>query len=271
MKPDVRPESGKLFGDLIKAMRSSSQSKISEVYSSIDNKPCDTKKLKSTFMDVLGMAGNTGSVEMIAKFIQNGEHKEHHEKWLKSMAYLAKPTQEMVSAMIPVVQAADAKNAKSIFLPVSAMANTLCKLQHDECDQVAVIKQLLSVLVKKLEDDCSGDRAVIVATLKALGNLGVTGGYQDKIMQCLNDKPTDIRTYTLRAFRKVCNSEVTQQMLSLYADQNEDVEVRIGAYLNAMRCADFDTVAKIVSVYETEKVVQGTSTPQCGSKFTYIP
>lgn len=257
MKPDVRPESGKLFGDLLKAMRSASSAKISEVYDSIDNKPCDTKKLKSTYLDVLGMAGTTGAVEMIAKFIQTGEHKEHHQRWLKSMAYIASPTEDMLQAMIPVVQSADAKSAKSVFLPVSAMANTLCKTQYEDCDQVSAIKHFLSVLVKKLDNDCSGDRAIVVATLKALGNLGVTGGYHNKIMQCMNDKPTDIRTYTLRAFRKVCDSEVTQQMLSLYADQDEDVEVRIGAYLNAMRCADFDTVAKIVSVYETEKVIQG--------------
>ncbi|XP_018494601.2 apolipophorins [Galendromus occidentalis] len=256
MQPDVRPESGKLFGDLIKSMRSAPYAKIAEVYESIENKPCDTKKLKTAFLDVLGMAGSTGSIEMIAKFIQNGEHKEHHQKWLKSLAYISNPTQDMVQAMIPVVQSAGPESAKSILLPVSAMAHTFCKTQYEECDQTAAIKQLLSVLVKKLDNDCSGDRAIIVATLKALGNLGVTGGYHNKIMQCMNDKPTDIRTYTLRAFRKVCDSEVTQQMVNLYADQSEDVEVRIGAYLNAMRCADFDTVAKIVSVYETEKVVQ---------------
>lgn len=44
--------------------------------------------------------------------------------------------------------------------------------------------------------------------------------------------------------------------MSTYADMEEDSEVRIAAYLNIIRCADFDELSKIVKILENEKINQ---------------
>lgn len=256
MRDDVRPETGKLFQDLIKSMRSTSFDKILGVYQMLESKPCNTDKLKTAFLDVLGMAGTPGAVRMMAQFIENGEKPEHEKKWLASLAYLVTPTEDMIEAFIPVVQKAEPAQAKKVFLPVAAMTNTFCKL-HGDCQEVPAVQRLMTALVHKLQSGCSAERAYVVAALKALGNLGVVGEHADTIMECMKNDVTDMRLYTLGAFRKVCKPELTNQMVAIYADQSEDVEVRIAAYLNAMRCADFDVLGKIVQVYENEKTHQG--------------
>ncbi|OQR71154.1 hypothetical protein BIW11_11172 [Tropilaelaps mercedesae] len=256
MRKDVRPETGKLFQDLIKSMRTASFDKILGTYHLIDLMSCDTARLKTAFLDVLGMAGSPGAVRMMAQFIENDEQAEHQQKWLASLAYLVAPTADMVEAFVPVVQKAELAQAKRVFLPVAAMANNFCKLHGERCELVPAVHRLLTSFVHKLQSGCSGERAYIVAALKAIGNLGVVAEHADSIMQCMKQEATDMRLYTLGAFRKVCQADLTNQMLGIYANQEEDPEVRIAAYLNTMRCADFDTVGKVVKVYENEKTLQ---------------
>jgi len=256
MKTDVRPETGKAFGDLIKSMRTAHFDKILGVYQMLDDKPCDTEKLRKVFLDVLGMAGTPGAVKMMAEFMQNGERKELHAQWLASLSYMTKPTEETVKAMIPVVENADVKQAKQVYLRVSAMTNTFCKLHGEGCEEVPAVRKLLGVLVSKLGAGCSADREQVVAALKALGNLGVMADFGEQVFQCMTRQSTDLQLYTMTAFRKVCQPKMTAKMISTYADQAQDSEIRIAAYLNSVRCASEDDIEEIVRVYENEKIVQ---------------
>lgn len=73
------------------------------------------------------------------------------------------------------------------------------------------------------------------------------------------ENPVEVRLAAIAATRRMPCLAEQQQLIRIYSDASEDVEVRIAAYQSVMRCPSYDTLALVKSLLLKEEVNQGGS------------
>ena len=116
-----------------------------------------------------------------------------------------------------------------------------------------------SWLLNRLGERCdakTADQAEdILLTLKAIGNAGRPVSAQSVLLQCaLNgNAPVNVSIAALEAVRRMpCTEHLTEQLLSIYAEHNVDVEIRLAAYLALLNCPSVDLFKQIAKIQRSE-------------------
>jgi hypothetical protein len=145
--------------------------------------------------------------------------------------------------------------------------NSYCK-QLEDCGKDELILKALEKISEPLgnscnipEDDTEVRRAVVA--LKALGNVGF---YFDTAKnpiweECFTKKSNSIqvRLAAIDAHRRMdCSSFSLSPFLKMYSDYGENTEIRIHAYLVAIKCGNRKVLELVEDVMVKEVVNQGS-------------
>lgn len=100
----------------------------------------------------------------------------------------------------------------------------------------------------------------MIIALKALSNIGqVSGEFAENLQEMIeNDKlEPQVRTAAVEVYRRLPCQDHRPYFEEVFRNVDVDVEVRIAAYLQVMRCPTYVTVRTIKHTLETEEVNQG--------------
>jgi len=93
-----------------------------------------------------------------------------------------------------------------------------------------------------------------------VGNLGeASPAIKSSLRQCLLNSARDmeVRTAAVAAHRRLPCLEAREFFMDLYRNQTQDTEIRIAAYLQAMRCPNYNMITLLRSQLDLEEVNQG--------------
>ncbi|XP_053673666.1 uncharacterized protein LOC128723926 [Anopheles nili] len=188
-------------------------------------------------------------------------------KWMESIAYLTRPNEEVLEAMLELIEHGKATGDQTYVLSATTVVNTFCKINPDcaEDEGVQSIVQFLeSELLEAtqradvLEQDRQKRDSVIVL-LMSLSNIGVVNkrfNYDLRNIIESDRYPVEVRVEAVNVFRRSDCLRTKDYFLKLYSTFQLDVEVRMAAYLQAMRCPDYLSVKLIKHVLKNEEVSQ---------------
>ncbi|KAG9330060.1 hypothetical protein JZ751_027365, partial [Albula glossodonta] len=94
-----------------------------------------------------------------------------------------------------------------------------------------------------------------LVVLKAVGNAGLAAAsFTDVLGICAQNpsSPLELRLAAIQAFRRIPCSANREALMQLYSTSQEDVEVRIAAYLQLMRCPNPDLLHAVKATLRNE-------------------
>jgi len=134
-----------------------------------------------------------------------------------------------------------------------------------DCAKVPVVADTLKRIERLLGPACHpfGREATDLAllALRALGNAGAVSG-DDILRTCYEDPANspELRVGAISALRRIpCGHQRDSNVLRLFSNTSEDVEVRIAAYLAVMQCPTLSALRAVKEGLYTEQVNQGKS------------
>jgi hypothetical protein len=141
--------------------------------------------------------------------------------------------------------------------------NTYCS-QYDNQQTSAEVQQIVKVFEDELRYNCRSDSEQqttrMMTALRALGNAGLAASTVTSTLDrcAMNDDiPTAVRVAAINAFRRVeCTPNNRENMLRLLEKREADSELRINAYLAAMKCVDDQTLQRVQTIIESEEINQ---------------
>ncbi|XP_023246016.1 apolipophorins [Copidosoma floridanum] len=256
----VKPEAARQFSELVRVLRTSSRKDMLTVYHRIKagagyNKERDKKLL----LDALYRVGTGEAAEVVVELIKNKEIGELQAVlYYASLAFVRHVNLPSVAA---VAELLDQPNLSRLgYLGVGQIIGKYCR-QH-QCDEAPEVKKALEKLLAKVKDGKPQKRAeedTAIAALKALGN----ANYLDeasikKIAAIAADKTVRrrVRVPAIEALPAKCSKLWKDVMIKSFADQEEDSEIRIKAYLALVACPCAGSAAKVKEALDKEKVYQ---------------
>ncbi|XP_061171948.1 uncharacterized protein LOC133181472, partial [Saccostrea echinata] len=255
---DVRPETPRLFSDLVYTMRAADSQTLKDVYSNVQSGSLcsnNNQKVRKFFMDAIPMVGTSASVAMLSKMINDDEVTGiEADMWLTTLAFIPSPSKDMIREVHPLLK----KNGKAL-LAVSSLVNTYCKTS--ECENDMDIANVISALEDKIGYGCYVDennKDNIVLTLRALGNSGHISSATATVNSCISrkDNPIEVRIAAIEAFRRASCDNARTEALKVFNDKEEDSELRIAAYLALMQCPSTSILSTVRYALEKEEVNQ---------------
>ncbi|GFS01680.1 apolipophorin [Elysia marginata] len=212
---DVRPESPRLFSELVYALKALDKQTMDEMFRQLKTKtlcPSNNKAYK-TFLDALPVVSTSSSVGLMTSFILNEDVDELQAGvWIPSLAFIKAPTSEMLIEAKPLLDS-DKFGAYAL-LPASSMVNNFC-FRSNACDQSYAVLSMMASLEGRIPEDCDAsgkDFHKILLTLRAIGNAGHASRAVPVIAKCLTNSrnPLEIRVAAANAFRRMpCDAEQT--------------------------------------------------------------
>ncbi|GFS05085.1 apolipophorin long isoform [Elysia marginata] len=249
---DVRPESPRLFSELVYALKALDKQTMDEVFRQLKTKtlcPSNNKAYK-TFLDALPVVSTSSSVSLMTSFIINEDVDEIQAGvWIPSLAFIKAPTSEMLLEAKPLLDS-DKFGAYAL-LPVSSMVNNFC-FRSSACEQSYAVLSTMDSLERRIPQGCDAsgkDFLKVLLTLRAIGNAGHASRAVPVIAKCLtnSDNSLEIRVAAANAFRRMpCDAEETQ-LWNTYENSELDSELRIAAYQALMRCPSDATLGKMAA------------------------
>ncbi|GFS10552.1 microsomal triglyceride transfer protein large subunit [Elysia marginata] len=248
----VRPESPRLFSELVYALKALDKLTMDEVFRQLKTKtlcPSNNKAYKM-FLDALPMVSSSASVSLMTSLITNEDVEGLHAKaWIASLALINAPTSEMLLDAKALIDSD--KLREDALLPVSSMVNNFC-FKSSACDQSYAVLSIMASLERNIGSRCDASRKdfqEILLTLRAIGNAGHASRAVPVIAKCLTNSrnPLEIRVAAANAFRRMpCDAEETH-LWNTYENSELDSELRIAAYQALMRCPSDATLGKMAA------------------------
>ncbi|MGH0152589.1 UNVERIFIED_CONTAM: hypothetical protein FKN15_024522 [Acipenser sinensis] len=199
--------------------------------------------MRQPLVDALPACSSEACVSLIAELLLSRElEEERATSFLTSLTFIPQPTAGMIATLTTLLRSPEA--SRSVFLGVSSVVHTFCSAVQPACAGVPEVLALMTVLQGYLEEDCGSGAdpeqlSQLQSVLKAVGNAGLAAAALTPALSlCAETQtgPVELRLAALDAFRRIpCNAD-RSVLLWLYRSREEDVEVRIAAYLQAMRC-----------------------------------
>lgn len=219
-------------------------------------------------MESLPFIGSVASVELmkdliIGKIKSSEVTQEMEEVWLNSMFYLPRPEESTIETMFSLIQHYE-ENQKPIFVLIpSSVVHTFCKF--NECRNLAivmnVVKYLEGMAVKALAGDFN-DRTNyqnLLVSFKGLGNIGIISPEFARILKDLiidEDRNDEVKLQAIQAFRKTNCDKTKDFFMDIYQNFTQSVEIRIGSYLQFMKCPSYLTIKTVRTFLPSEQVNQ---------------
>ncbi|KAK8762358.1 hypothetical protein V5799_026376 [Amblyomma americanum] len=248
----VKSSSPGLFTELVFSLRKLSVSDLQMILRRAESM---SPKAKKFFVDSLPAVGSPAAIRMMTDSIVSGlVNGVEADIWLTSLAFVSKPTIEMVEYVMPLLRL----ERSQAYLGVSTMAYAYCR-NNANCGSTRPIKELVRALYLSLGENCyARDDTTTLMVLKALGNLGQSEGAEDTLYRCFQNPQLDIeiRLAAVQAFRRFHCDIPRNKMLSIYQNVHENVELRIASYLAAIRCPSSPVIEAIRDTLRGESIKQ---------------
>ena len=198
-----------------------------------------------TVSQALVFANSDNSIEAVLSLLDTDEFAE--QKYiteypiLTALARVEAPSAELVNKLSSYLSQKpdDFAYLNKLYLVYSAIVNTHC--QQSDCS--AHLAEWTQVFAKNFVNDCadSSKQNVVVASLKAVGNIGFFGDVS-VLERCAANKQNtqEVRVNAIQSLRRfACGAvESLDGAYSLLQNRDEDAEIRINAFLSLMRCSD---------------------------------
>lgn len=184
--------------------------------------------------------------------------------WLSSMVLLNRPDDEMLDALLRLMEHAEAHRTPKYILVGTSVAHTYCRNRR-ACSESPAIRQIVLFLENELKKSLIADfgmrsnRDWTVVLLKGIGNVGVAPPLLAQLLHELATStaiPTEYRLQAIYAHIRMDCRRSRNTFLDLYENMDENSEIRIAAYQQVMRCPSKLTVKRIKSVLQIEEVNQ---------------
>uniref|UniRef100_A0A131YLK2 Microtubule associated complex n=1 Tax=Rhipicephalus appendiculatus TaxID=34631 RepID=A0A131YLK2_RHIAP len=241
-----------LFTELVFSLRKLSTADLEALFRRAESM---SPKAKKFFADSLPAAGSPAAIRMMTNAMISGQVTGvDADIWLTSLAFVSKPTSEMIEHALPLLK----MERSQAYLGVSTMAYTYCR-NNANCGSERPIKELVRALYLTLGENCyARDDHTTLMVLKALGNLGQSEGAEDVLYRCFQNPQLDIeiRLAAVQAFRRFDCDIPRNQMLSIYQNVHENVELRIASYLAAIRCPSSPVIDAVKETLRAESIKQ---------------
>ncbi|KAJ8687230.1 hypothetical protein QAD02_023024 [Eretmocerus hayati] len=256
----VRPEEARRFSQLVRVLRTSNKKDILTVYNHIKSGAgFDKVRDKKMLLDALYRTGTGDAAEVVVELIKNKEISNLQALlYYASLVFVQRVNLPAVAAVTTLL---DQPNLSRIgYLGIGQIIGRYCA--YNSCENVPEIKSALEKIVAKVKDgkaDKRSDEDVIIAALKGLGNAKyLDDATLTKLANIAADKKIHnrVRVAAIEALPTKCSKVWKDVIAKTFADQDEDSEIRIKAYLSLVACP-CNWVANIVKdVLEKEKTYQ---------------
>ncbi|XP_075529423.1 uncharacterized protein LOC142560897 [Dermacentor variabilis] len=248
----VKSSSPGLFTELVFSLRKLTIADLQILFRQAESM---SPKAKKFFVDSLPAAGSPAAIRMMTDSMISGQVAGiDADIWLTSLAFVSKPTSEMIEHALPLLKL----ERSQAYLGVSTMAYAYCR-SNANCATDRPIKELVRALYLTLGENCyARDDRTTLMVLKALGNLGQSEGAEETLYRCFQNPQLDIeiRLAAVQAFRRFDCDIPRNQMLSIYQNVHENVELRIASYLAAIRCPSSPVIDAVKETLRTESIKQ---------------
>uniref|UniRef100_A0A182IB32 Uncharacterized protein n=1 Tax=Anopheles arabiensis TaxID=7173 RepID=A0A182IB32_ANOAR len=220
-------------------------------------------------LESLPYIGSAASVTLMKdQIVENNVGPALANKWMESFAFLTRPNEEVLEAMLELMKHGKESGDQTYLLSGSTVVNTFCKI-HSNCAESEAVQAIVQYLEEELLDTIQSaesklqhdrrKRERVIVLLMSLGNMGVVNKRLNFELRTIIESeryPTEVRVEAVNVFRRSDCTRTKDYFLKLYSTFLLDVEVRIAAYLQAMRCPDHLSVRLIKNVLKTEEVKQ---------------
>ncbi|KAL4608230.1 hypothetical protein GN956_G25229 [Arapaima gigas] len=217
----------------------------------------------SPLLDALPACGSEACVSLMTELLLRAElEPEQMSSFLSALAFISQPSATMVGSAVALLQTA--KTRTRAMLAVSSMVHVLCLRGPLPCSTLPQVQQLLKLLKELLGEHCGdveGSQLIEkLLVLKAVGNAGLAAAaLTPQLEVCAQNQstPLELRLAAIHAFRRIPCSANRRVLLQVYRSSREDVEVRIAAYQQIMRCPDRDVLRAVRATLKNESSSQG--------------
>jgi Domain of unknown function (DUF1943)/Lipoprotein amino terminal region len=244
-----------LFNNLVYSLRNLKHSQLIKIYYRLAN-----EKNRALFMDALPLLRTDAGVSLMRDIIVAGKLSgKTVDDWFFSLTFYKNPTRAMVATLSTLI---DNKSRPSAVLGISAIVRTFCQ-SAENCYHMAEIKEIISKYENQLGSSCATDSLEdeehLIAVLKGIRNIGHAYN-KNNLKQCYQNKSNSmwVRLGALDAIRKFPCKFASKDfdLAKTLQDQQEDSELRIGAYLALVNCPSEATIEHIKAILIKEPINQ---------------
>uniref|UniRef100_A0A8C4QK32 Vitellogenin domain-containing protein n=1 Tax=Eptatretus burgeri TaxID=7764 RepID=A0A8C4QK32_EPTBU len=182
------------------------------------------------------------------------------EAWIYSLAFIPEPTQDMLNRAVNLLESSLVNQAT--LLSVSTMLNQFC-VRHSACANMTPVQNAARIFGKTLQEGCQPynekQRMKLVLVLKAIGNGGqAMSSLASLLAKCVakTSTPTSLRLIGLEAFRRIPCETDRSMLMELYKDVQENPEIRISSYFQAMKCPTSALLQTVKAILRVEPSLQ---------------
>ncbi|XP_049547862.1 uncharacterized protein LOC125959115 [Anopheles darlingi] len=260
--PNIRRNFPDVFLNFLGAARTLSMNALHQLLFR-SHSICDSGR--SHILASLPYIGSPASVALMKDQIVKREvSTEDARGWMKSLAFLKRPNTEVLESMLELIE-----HGKTIsegmyyYLPATMVVNTFCQIQAN-CEDSESVQSIVQFFETELHEVIGGSgtenqRQLLVILLKSLSNMGVVSKELNQELRRIiegSELGTEVRVEAVNVFRRHDCHRTKDYFLKLYSTTELEVEVRIAAYLQTMRCPDHLSIKLIKHVLKTEEVNQ---------------
>ncbi|MBN3298501.1 YP015 protein, partial [Amia calva] len=209
-------------------------------------------------VDALPACGSEACVALMTQIILSSEVEEERiSSFLSSLGFIPRPSPRMIRAVTTLIEGPEPKPCA--LMGVSSLVHLFCSMSQLSCGSVTEVQAVIAILQERLGDNCRvgnprqlGQRLIV---LRAVGNAGLAAAsLSATLTRCAQDTsgPLELRLAALHAFRRIPCSADRSGVLQLYHTLQEDAEVRIAAYQQAMLCPSPELLHSVRDTLRTE-------------------
>lgn len=264
-KEEITKETPVLFSELIRALRKLDANSLYNLYNN-EGIFSVCPRAKKYIRDSIPMLSSPGAIKMIKELINSKDLTGRQaDTWVTSLTFINNPTRATLEQVYELLSALPYR--RSIALAAGSVVATYCR-QKPNCQEDLPVPNIRDFFLKNIETCESRDKAEhdrIIMTLKGIGNMGCGDETTIRaLVKCANTKTADMETRVeaLRAFRRMpCSksSDYSEKLSQIVLDDNQDSELRINAYISAMRCPNRQLFEKINNMLRDENINQVAS------------
>ncbi|XP_076066635.1 uncharacterized protein LOC143040001 [Oratosquilla oratoria] len=238
---EINPRVPTLFYDLVANLRGFSHSQLTTLLATTK----DTKQHKF-LVDAILLLTTPASAETIRDLLRADHISDKDaDVWFTSLAFIKNPNPDIFSALA-TLQTTPTKQA---MLGISALINNYC-LKDSTCGEHVGVKKLLLLFEAQLGSACRSfteeEKERIVVALKALGNAGRWVNADSILERCYTeDNDMEIRVAALDAWRHAPCHYDRSNLMQVFSDVHQNIEVRIASYLSIMTCPTKEVIEVI--------------------------
>uniref|UniRef100_A0A7G3AUB2 Putative lipoprotein n=1 Tax=Lutzomyia longipalpis TaxID=7200 RepID=A0A7G3AUB2_LUTLO len=220
---------------------------------------------KNHVLDSLPYIGSTAAVLLIRdQIVRNAISPQLAQDWISSIAYISHPDDEVVGAMLTLIEYGKGVRNPSYVLASTAVVHSYCK-HHANCHEKENVRKILQHLEQEIMTGMNYSthtrktKEDLLVALKGLGNIGVISeNFEEVLEEIITDStiPIDVRLQAIFVFRRLDCNKSKNYFLDIYGNFTENSEIRIAAYLQTMKCPDYHSIECIRDILVREEVNQ---------------